>query len=215
MKEFMTFKSGKFYFSEKYDTHRIYSLLLRAIILNETVADLPILPALASNIEPDIMYSSISGTAAIEGNPITKDDVRKLAEGKDIEKYTKKDKLEITNLLKAYNLTSNLEVGDKPIRIGEKLIRQIHLLITTGLDDEQNKPGQYRNSLVRVGDRAHGGVYTPPKILADIKNLMKEFIEWINSDEILNLIHLSGLQLPITIFALFTPLETATGEPGG
>lgn len=214
MKEFMTFKSGKFYFSEKYDAHRINALLIMATVLNETVVDLPILPALASNIEPDIMYSSISGTAAIEGNPITKDDVRKLAEGEDIEKYTKKDKLEITNLLKAYSLLSNIKAENKPVSLSESLIRDIHLIITAGIDDEQNEPGQYRNSLVRVGNRAHGGVYTPPKILADIKNLMNEFIEWINSDEVLKLNPFIRAAIAHYHFCLIHPFGNGNGRTG-
>ena len=176
MKEFMTFKSGKFYFSEKYDPLKINPLIIKATILNETVVDLPILPGLASNIEPDIMYGSKAGTAAIEGNPITKDDARKLAEGEDIEKYTQKDKLEITNLLNAYNLFSGVKGGNIPTLLSEKLIRKIHRIITKGLTDEHNVPGQYRNESVRVGNRSHGGVYAPPRILVDIKNLMKEFI---------------------------------------
>ena len=85
MKEFLTFKSGKFYFSELYDGSQIESLLVRANVLNETIVDLPILPELASNIEPNIMYSSISGTAAIEGNPITGEDVKRIAQGEEIE----------------------------------------------------------------------------------------------------------------------------------
>ncbi len=60
MKEVMTFKSGKFYFSKYVDDAKINNLLVRAIVLNETVADLPILPELSARLEPDIMYSSIS-----------------------------------------------------------------------------------------------------------------------------------------------------------
>ena len=74
MKEFMTFESGKFYFCDIYDEAQINNLLVRAMVLNETVVDLPILPELSSRLEPDIMYSSISGTAMIEGNPIVGND---------------------------------------------------------------------------------------------------------------------------------------------
>ena len=102
MKDFLTFKSGKFCFNEQYDHAKISELLVRAIVLNETIVDLPILPALASSLEPDIMYSSICGTAA-QGNPITEEDVKKIAEGQDIEGYSKKDKQEILNLIDVYN----------------------------------------------------------------------------------------------------------------
>ncbi len=49
-----------------------------------------------------------------------------------------------------------------------------------------NLSGKYRNEKVRVGDIDHGGVYTPPKNLADIKNLMKCYVQWINSNDLLN-----------------------------
>ena len=122
MKEFLTFKSGKFYFSDKYDEAKINNLLVRAIVLNETVVDLPILPELSSRLEPDIMYSSISGTAMIEGNPITEEGVKRIAEGEDIQEYTKKDKQEISNLIKAYGLLNKAEVSEKPIILSENLI---------------------------------------------------------------------------------------------
>lgn len=91
MKEIMTFKSGKFYFCDGYDQALITNLLVRAMVLNETVVDLPILPELSSRLEPDIMYSSISGTAMIEGNAITGEDVKRIAAGEDIENvYTQR-----------------------------------------------------------------------------------------------------------------------------
>ncbi len=187
MREFLTFKSGKFYFSEKYDPSQIDNLLVRANVLIETIVDLPILPELASQIQPDIMYSSISGTAAIEGNPITGDDVKKIARGEDLEIYTKKDQQEIKNLIKAYNLLFSIKPVEEPFLLTEELICDLHKIITSDVPDENNVPGKYRNGLVHVGDKAHGGVYTPPKIIEDIQNLMLEFVDWINSDEILQL----------------------------
>lgn len=187
MKSIMTFKSGKFYFSEKYDSSKINDLLIRAIVLNETIVDLPILPKLSSRLEPDIMYSSISGTAAIEGNPIKEEGVKRIAEGQDLEEYTKKDKQEIINLIKAYGLLSNIEASERPFLLTEELIRDLHETITNKIPDEHNIPGHYRNGIVYVGDKAHGGIYTPPKILEDIKSLMKEFVSWINSGEIINI----------------------------
>jgi Fic family protein len=187
MKAMMTFKSGRFYFSEKFDAPKVNDLLIRAIVLNETIRDLPILPKLSSRLEPEIMYSSISGTAAIEGNPITKEDVKRIAEGGTVEEYTQKDKQEIINLIKAYGLLSDIDFTENPYILTEELICELHKIITDQVSDEHNIPGRYRNGIVYVGDKAHGGRYTPPKILPDIKNLMKEFISWINSDEILNM----------------------------
>ena len=180
MREFLTFKSGKFYFNEEYDTSQIERLLVRATVLKETIVDLPILPELASQIQPDIMYSSISGTAAIEGNPITGEDVKKIAQGEEIEIYTKKDQQEIKNLIKAYNLLAGIEPTAEPFILTEELICELHKIITSDVPDENNVPGKYRNGLVYVGDKAHGGVDTPLKLIENIRNIMNEIVDWIH-----------------------------------
>lgn len=184
MKEIMTFKSGEFYFCEKYDTVELNTLLVRAIVLNETVVGLPILPELAARLEPDIMYSSISGTAMIEGNPIVEEDVKRIAEGEDLDTYTQKDKQEVRNLIEAYTWLSDETFTGKPFELTEEIIKDLHKIITKDVPYDDNIPGYYRNDKVVVGDKVHGGMYVPPKILEDIKNLMAEFITWINSDEI-------------------------------
>lgn len=212
MREFLTFKSGKFYFIDTYDGAEINNLLVRAIVLNETVVDLPILPELASRLEPDIMYSSISGTAMIEGNPIKGEDVKRIADGEDIEIYTKKDKQEIKNLIKAYNLLAGIEPSDEPFVLTEELIKEIHKIITSDVPDENNVPGQYRNGIVHVGDKAHGGIYTPPKILDDIKNLMTEFINWINSASIIGLDPFLRAALAHYHFCLIHPFWDGNGR---
>ena len=48
-----------------------------------------------------------------------------------------------------------------------------------------NEPGKYRNEPVSVGDRDHGGVYTPPKCLPDIERLMAHCCEWLNNPAML------------------------------
>jgi Fic family protein len=212
MKAFLTFKSGKFYFNEEYDASQIDNLLVRATVLNETIVDLPILPQLASRIEPEIIYSSIAGTAAIEGNPITKEDVQKIAQGEEVAIYTKKDQQEIKNLITAYNFLASIEASHEPFLVTEIIIRELHKIITSDVPDENNIPGKYRNGIVHVGDKAHGGIYTPPKILEDIKNLMREFTEWINSDELVQCTPFIRASLAHYYFATIHPFWDGNGR---
>lgn len=204
MKEIMTFKSGKFIFCDQYDKPRIEKLIIEASTLNSAINDLPILPRWASQIDPELLYSSIAATAAIEGNPLNAEEVRALDEGKIPDAgHTAKDRLEITNLIGAYRLldqekpkssvtnalalTSALTLKSWTAHLlAENEIRDLHRQITTGLPYENNIPGSYRNGMVKVGDNLHGGIYTPPKIIEDIQKLMEEFIDWINSDELFN-----------------------------
>jgi Fic family protein len=214
MHNFLTFKSGKFYFCEEYDTGQIDNLLVRAAVLNETITDLPILPELASQIEPEIMYSSIAGTAAIEGNPVTGEDVERIAKGEVLEQYTKKDQQEIKNLITAYAILADIRPGKEPFLLTEELICNLHNLITADVPDEHNVPGNYRNGIVHVGDKAHGGTYTPPKILKDVQNLMKEYVEWINTKEVLQLSPFIRASLAHYYFCVIHPFWDGNGRTG-
>ena len=188
MKEIMTFKAGKFVFCDQYDKPRIEKLLVEASTLNAAISDLPILPKWSSQIDPDILYSSVAGTAAIEGNALNAQEVRELDEGKIPDAgHTAKDRLEITNLIGAYRLLDQQQMDASTTSVlAESYIRELHRHITSGLPYEDNIPGTYRNGMAKVGDKAHGGIYTPPKIIEDVEMLMREFIEWIDSDDLLN-----------------------------
>lgn len=186
IKEVMTFKSGKFLFCGRYDQRILEKLLIEASLLTATVKDLPLLPAWSAQIEPELLYSSIAGTAAIEGNTINEHEVKAIAEGKISDTgHSAKDRLEIRNLIRTYQSLDSLESEPGPFLLTEAHIRELHHQITNGLPYENNIPGAYRNGMVQVGDKAHGGIYTPPKIIEDVQTLMMEFIVWINSEEII------------------------------
>lgn len=188
IKEVMTFKSGKFIFCDQYDKPRIEKLLVVASTLNDAINDLPILPGWSSEVDPKLLYSSIASTAAIEGNSLDAEEVRALDEGKIPDAgHTAKDRLEVTNLIGAYRLLDQQKAKSSATHIlSENHIRELHQQITNGLPYEDNIPGTYRNGMVKVGDKAHGGIYTPPKIIEDVQRLMGEFIDWINNDEIVS-----------------------------
>ncbi|MFA7465761.1 MAG: hypothetical protein WCY54_11985, partial [Syntrophales bacterium] len=76
-----TFKSGNFIISKKYKESEISGLLYGINILYKTVADLPILPDWASQLEVELVKRSIFGTAAIEGNPLNEEEVGKIISG--------------------------------------------------------------------------------------------------------------------------------------
>ena len=187
VRKVMTFKSGKFVFSDSITTDEINSKFTEYKILYETIRDLPILPDLATKFEAELIRRSIYSTAAIEGNPLAEEAVGAIitAQGKQDFKDTRKK--EIGNLTRAYAVVKRMKPINEPYKITEKFVRSIHKVITHDIDSEYNSPGNYRNHLVKVGDKTHGGVYTPPKILPDIQQLMKEYADWINSHDVLNL----------------------------
>jgi Fic family protein len=188
VKKVLTVKSGNFVFSRKYNEDELSVPLLQTRILYETVRDLPILPDLSTQIEEELIRRSIFGTAALEGNPLTEDKVGQIiaesAEGTKTERAEK----EIQNLKVAYNsFIRTLQASESVFKLEEDHIKKIHSTVTHDIEYKYNVPGQYRNHLVKIGDAEHGGIYTPPKAFIDIEMLMREFTQWINGEEILNL----------------------------
>ncbi|MGP8003798.1 MAG: Fic family protein, partial [Smithella sp.] len=101
----MTFKSGNFIFSSKYDEVGLQNILVMAKILYSTISDLPILPEWSTYLEKELIRRSIFSTAAIEGSPLKEEEVGKIIDQKDNEPKEGKDniaKQTIINLEQVY-----------------------------------------------------------------------------------------------------------------
>lgn len=207
-----TFKSGPFTFSLNYDQAKLGENIIRAKGLFSTIREIPILPNLASQLEEELIRKSIFGTAAIEGNPLSEEAVKKILTEEEKKKATEKAEKQIQNLKQAYRLIRETPLSGELFLLQEDLIKKMHAIITDGSEDEKNTPGQYRNHLVKVGNEEHGGVYTPPKILEDIKNLMKEFVAWINSPELIKQDPVIRAALTHYYFALVHPFGDGNGR---
>ena len=207
-----TFKSGPFVFSLKYDQAKIQSALIQARVLFVTIGEIPVLPNLASQLEEELIRKSIFGTAAIEGNPLSEEAVNKILTEEEKKKAIEKAEKQIRNLKEAYRLIRETPISDKPVPLDESFIRKLHAVITDGSEVEKNSPGRYREHVVKVGNEEHGGVYTPPKILEDVKKLMAELVSWINSPEIAKEDPVIRAALAHYYFALIHPFGDGNGR---
>lgn len=189
IKKIETHKFGPFYFSSQFNKRKIEISLIQAQALFHSVAQIPILPNFAARLEEELIRKSIFGTAAIEGNPLSESDVNKVLSQEKISNKNKQAEQQIINLKKVYELIKNFAfIPDKKFLITEKIIKSFQSIIiinSKGSTNISGQSGQYRNEKVQVGDSEHGGIYTPPKIYKDIKDLMFEFIDWINSENLL------------------------------
>lgn len=210
--EIATFKSGLFVFSRKYSVREAQPLEIESRVLNDTIKDLPILPAISAQIDQELIKRSIFGTAAIEGNPLSEENVAKLIDDVSQEDAKSNHEIEIKNLKEAYKWVKEIGIADKTLEISEKLIKRLHKTITLQVQDQENNPGHYRNHKVQVGDRNHGGVYTPPKCLPDIKKLMKSYTNWLNSPELKRLYPPIRAALAHYHFGLIHPFGNGNGR---
>ncbi len=211
VKKVATFKSGNFIFSSNFNNDSLRDFLTKIYVLYETIQDLPIWPTLLAKIKEEIIRKSIFGTAALEGNPLSEEQVGDLISDKFV-KTKEQAEVEIKNLKTVYDFLEKYQPADADFHINEDIIRKIHEILTKDVKYQGNTPGQYRNHPVKVGDAEHGGVYTPPKCYDDIKNLMQEFVTWINSKEISELKPEIRASLAHYHFAMIHPFADGNGR---
>jgi Fic family protein len=102
----------------------------------------------------EALISNAHASTAIEGNPLSLQQVSELAKGREI-MATRKAKAEVLNYLKVLeNLPKLSETG----KISEKVILKIHGLLTKDVLDNPEESGVYRKRQVVIGNRITGRI---------------------------------------------------------
>jgi Fic family protein len=143
------------------DVERIAALRER---IQSATIDLAWIPAL----QKDTRSRNVHASTAIEGNPLTLEQVRALEDGRTLSRAGERSKREVVNYF------AGLRFVEQNITL--KSIRHEHILelhrILAGEVMDQGEAGKYRMTGVRVGD------YLPPPDA--VSGLMFELLEWWN-----------------------------------
>ncbi len=135
--------------------------------IQSAVVDLAWIPAL----QKDTRNRNAHASTAIEGNPLTLEQVRALEEGRELSDPAAQPKREVVNYF------AGLRYVEK--NATKKIIRQADILelhrILAGEVMDQGEAGAYRTIAVRVGQ------YHPPPPDA-VSGLMFELLEWWNTE---------------------------------
>jgi Fic family protein len=137
----------------------------REKIISSTV-QVPWIPAL----QKDARVRNTHGSTAIEGNPLTLEEVRLLEEGKQLPAVTERSKQEVLNYFAALRF---IEKNASKKIVLEKDLFKLHKIISGNVMD-QGRAGEFRKIAVRVGS------YFPPKPAA-VPHLTGELLEWWNT----------------------------------
>ena len=143
----------------------------RTIILN-----VPLVPNWEVFLRKEAILRSAHSSTAIEGNPLTLEEVSALANGRDI-MARQKDKEEVLNYLEA--LKRIPDFGSRSPFTRDDLV-EVHKVLTKGTLDNPEDEGILRNRQVYVG-RANGEVVFMPPTIDEVPALIDEFLEWFNS----------------------------------
>lgn len=140
---------------------------LREKILTATVL-VPWIPAL----QKDTRLRNTHSSTAIEGNPLTLEQVRALAEGKELPAANERSKREVLNYFAGLRFIEK-NPGKSPLTHED--ILKLHKIIAGGGVMDQGTAGRYRAIAVRVGR------FAPPSA-SEVSGLMFELLEWWNQE---------------------------------
>lgn len=135
--------------------------------IQTAMMDVAWIPALQKDSRARNAHSS----TAIEGNPLTLEQVRAIEEGREIPALAERARREVLNYFAALRF---IEKHAKKKAVGHDDILDLHRIVAAKVMD-QGDAGRYRTIRVRVGP------YVPPPP-AEVSGLMFELLEWWNGD---------------------------------
>ena len=160
-------------------THRIVNNLVEITSAREVILNAYIVPKWEISLRKEALIRATHASTAIEGNPLSLEEVSKLAQGRELT-AARKAKQEVLNYLSVLENIDNYQENGK---ITEKFILKLHKDITKNTLDNLSYEGEYRNIQVYVGNRITGKVIFLPPAPKEVADLMKKFVEWLNSKE--------------------------------
>ena len=146
----------------------------RAIVINA-----PLIPKWEVSLRREALLRSAHSSTAIEGNPLSFEQVSDLAAGRDI-MVRRKDKQEILNYLEALEKIPDFA---KEINLKVDDFLKIHEIVTKETLENPGDEGVFRNRQVYVVNGATGEIVFTPPPTKEIPKLVKEFLDWFNSQE--------------------------------
>ena len=184
-------------FNPKYIiTDKILNNISRITAGREVIEHARLIPKWEMRLKREARIHNAHSSTSIEGNKLTLEQVKALAEHKEVT-ASLKDKQEVLNYLKALDAIPKYAAKGLNIR----LLLTIHKTITKGTLVNEKDCGVFRDRQVFVGKKIFDGTrftevveYMPPKT-QEVPQLIGEFLTWLSSDKIkdLNPVILAGI----------------------
>jgi len=146
----------------------------QAVILNA-----PLVPKWEISLRRDAILRSAHASTAIEGNPLTLEEVSALAEGREI-MVRRKDRLEVLNYLEALE---NIPKFAKRRPFTRSDLLDTHKMVTKGTLENPKDEGRFRKRQVVVMNRVTGEIVFNPPPTKEVTGLVDQLLEWFNSED--------------------------------
>jgi Fic family protein len=150
---------------------RLLSLVESVAALRERIQSATIELSWVPALQKDTRTRNVHASTAIEGNPLTLEQVRALEEGRELAASDQRSQREVLNYFAGLRYIEK-NANKKVIRHND--VFALHRLLAEDVMD-QGQAGRYRTVAVRVGS------YVPPPP-SDVSGLMFELLEWWGSE---------------------------------
>jgi len=148
---------------------RLLSLVEQAAVLRERIQGATVALSWIPALQKDTRTRNGHASTAIEGNPLTLEQVRALEEGRELAAANARPKREVLNYFAGLRYVEK-HAKKKAIRHDD--IFELHRLLADTVMD-QGEAGRYRMIAVRVGKHF-------PPAASEVSGLMFELLEWWN-----------------------------------
>lgn len=152
-------------------TPRLLSITEQVAVLRERIQAAAVELAWVPALQKDSRSRNVHASTAIEGNPLTLEQVRMLEEGRTLTATDDRSKREVLNYFAGLRYIEN---NANKKRIHHEHVFTLHRILADGVMD-QGDAGRYRSIYVRVGR------HTPPAP-DEVSGLMFELLDWWNKD---------------------------------
>jgi Fic family protein len=152
-------------------TPQLLNLTEKIAALREKIHSAAIQVSWIPALQKDTRVRNTHSSTAIEGNPLTLEEVRALEEGRPLTAVTPRSRKEVLNYFAGLKF---IEKGVRKNSIRHEDVLRLHKIIGNGVM-EQGEAGRYRQLQVRVG------AYVPPPP-EQVSGRMAELLEWWNKE---------------------------------
>lgn len=163
----------KFNFNNRIVKNLTFIAESRAFVINA-----PLVPEWEVSLRKEAILKSAHSSTAIEGNPLTLEDVSALADGREV-MARRKDREEVLNYLEALDNIPDF-ASHEPFTQDDLL--KIHSIVTKNTLNSPADEGVLRNRQVRVVNGLGETVFMPPET-SEVPQLIDNFLKWFNSPD--------------------------------
>lgn len=159
-------------------THGMVKRLTGITADREVILHAHLVPKWEVSVRREELVRAAHASTAIEGNPLSLEEVSQLAEGREV-MAARRAKAEVLNYLR---VLEHIESYQEKGVISEKNILSLHRDVTKDTLDNPATEGALRTVRVVVGNRRTKVVVYSPPAPKEVRLLVSGLIAWLNSD---------------------------------